>query len=161
MSRLFCDLVIALLSPAVQHQKILHLEHFCFFQNDHVWFGTKLELLKTFSSKTQQQQWQRDSSSEFLHNYIILYYSPLFFCISYLKWVPWVVSIGLCMGWRKFHPNFYFLTHQPNEPSGNNAYKAIPLFNYLYAYLIKILQHTFCQYILTNFRRNLVRPRAS
>ena len=28
----------------------------------------------------------------------------------------------------EFHPKLHFLTHQPNEPSGNNAYKAIPLF---------------------------------
>ena len=27
----------------------------------------------------------------------------------------------------EFHPKLHFLTHQPNEPSGNNAYKAIPL----------------------------------
>ena len=30
------------------------------------------------------------------------------------------------------HPKLHFLTHQPNDPSNNNAYKAIPLFNYLY-----------------------------
>ena len=29
----------------------------------------------------------------------------------------------------EFHPKLHFLTHQPNEPSGNNSYKAIPLFN--------------------------------
>ena len=29
----------------------------------------------------------------------------------------------------EFHPKINFLTHQPNEPSGNNSYKAIPLFN--------------------------------
>ena len=32
----------------------------------------------------------------------------------------------------EFHLKLHFLTHQPNEPSGNNAYKAFPLFNYLY-----------------------------
>ena len=36
-----------------------------------------------------------------------------------------------CMG---FHSNLHFLTHQPNEPSGNNTYKPIPLFNYLYVW---------------------------
>ena len=30
------------------------------------------------------------------------------------------------------HPKLNFLTHQPNEPSDNNAYTAIQLFNYLY-----------------------------
>ena len=32
----------------------------------------------------------------------------------------------------EFYPNLHFLTHQPNEPSGKNTYKAIPFFNYLY-----------------------------
>ena len=33
---------------------------------------------------------------------------------------------------KEFHPKLHFLTHQPNEQSDNNAYKAIPLFDYLY-----------------------------
>ena len=32
----------------------------------------------------------------------------------------------------EFLPKLNFLTHQPNEPSDNIAYKAIPLFIYLY-----------------------------
>ena len=42
------------------------------------------------------------------------------FCYKDLFLLMFVVDV-------EFHPKLHFLTHQSNEPSGNNAYKAIPL----------------------------------
>ena len=48
----------------------------------------------------------------------------------FLKWIimGYTKSKKECVVDVEFHPNLHFLTHQPNEPSGNKAYKAISLF---------------------------------
>ena len=85
-----------------------------------------MERLLEVNNRLNKQSSVSQMTKIYYINMVCKYALPML-CVRYYESEPQAQLIP-----TEFNPKLHFLTHQPNEPSDNVAYKAMPLFNYLY-----------------------------